>query len=103
MRRITFPLRYNVTADDSLYGVKVRGDERPDGAWEPCIEFESRRGIKLETCPPLTLATPEELQEWAAKLDEIYLLDALSKASKGPIRRVRKAKRDGPPTHRNET
>lgn len=94
MRRITFPLNHSVTADDSLYGVKVRGDQRADGAWDPCIEFESRRGIRMEMCPPITLETAEAVQEWAQKLDEPFLLDALAKASKGPIRRVRKQKRD---------
>ncbi|HEY3055225.1 MAG TPA: hypothetical protein VGK31_04750 [Thermoanaerobaculia bacterium] len=89
MRRIIVPLRQRLTADDSLYGVRVRGDQRPDGKWEPCIEFESRRGIKLETCPPMALGSVDALKEWAEHLDEPYLLDALARASKGPIRRIR--------------
>lgn len=98
VRRITLPLPHYVQADDSLYGVKVRGDELADGTWEPCIEFESRRGIKMETCPPLKLNTVDALKQWAETLDEPFLLDALAKASKGPIRRVRKGKRDGSPS-----
>ena len=73
----------------------MRGDLRNDGAFDPCIEFESRRGIKLETCPPgMTLSTVDALKEWAANLDEAYLLDALARASKGPIRRTRKQRRE---------
>lgn len=98
VRRIFFPLRHRITADDSLYGVKVRGDERSDGGWDPCIEFESRRGIRMETCPPMKLDTVDALKDWAERLDETFLLDALSKASKGPIRRVRKQKHDGSPS-----
>jgi len=75
VRRIIVPLNHRITADDSLYGVRVRGDQRPDGAWDPCIEFESRK-IRLETCPSLTLQS----------------VDALARASKGPIRRTRKPK-----------
>ena len=93
VRRIIVPLRHRLTADDSLYGVRVRGDQIDEGAWEPCIEFESRSGIKLETCPQMRLETPDALKEWAEGLGEAYLLDALSRASKGPIRRVRKQSR----------
>ncbi|HEV8658867.1 MAG TPA: hypothetical protein VGS96_09560 [Thermoanaerobaculia bacterium] len=89
MRRVIVPLRHRLTADDSFYGVRVRGDQRSDGEWEPCIEFESRRGIKLETCPPMTLPSVDALKEWAEHLDPTYLLDALARASKGPIRRIR--------------
>jgi hypothetical protein len=92
VKRITFPLNHRITADDSLYGVRVRGDQRSDGAWDPCIEFESRRGIRMETCPPLTMQTVDALKQWAEGLDEPFLLDALAQASKGPIRRTRKAK-----------
>ena len=92
VKRITFSLNHRITADDSLYGVRVRGDQRSDGAWDPCIEFESRRGIRMETCPPLTLQTVEALEEWAERLDEPFLLDALAQASKGPIRRTKKGK-----------
>ena len=91
MRRIFVPIAHRITADDSLYGVKVRGDETPDGKWEPCIEFESRRGIRLETCPQMSWKNADELKHWAETLDEAYLLDALSRASKGPIRKVRKS------------
>jgi hypothetical protein len=86
VKRITFPLNHKITADDSLYGVRVRGDQRSDGAWDPCIEFESRRGIRMETCPPLTMQTVDALKEWAEGLDEPFLLDALAQASKDPIR-----------------
>lgn len=97
VRRVIFPLNHKVTADDSLYGVRVRGDQRPDGAWDPCIEFESRRGIRMETCPQsLRMETVDALKEWAEKLDEPFLLDALAKASKGPIRKSRKPKTDIP-------
>lgn len=90
MRRVFVPLPRRVSADDSLYGVRIRGDENSDGSWQPCIEFESRRGIKLETCPKLTLSNVDALKDWAGRLDEPALLSALSEASKGPIRRVRK-------------
>ena len=93
VRRVIFPLNHKVTADDSLYGVRVRGDQRADGTWDPCIEFESRRGIRMETCPPsLKMDTVDALKEWAEKLDEPFLLNALAQASKGPIRRTRKPK-----------
>lgn len=96
VRRVIFPLNHKVTADDSLYGVRVRGDQRADGSWDPCIEFESRRGIRMETCPPsLTMQSVDALKAWAEKLDESFLLDALAQASKGPIRRTRKVKRPG--------
>ena len=91
VRRIIVPPNHRITADDSLYGVRVRGDQRPDGAWDPCIEFESRK-IRLETCPSLTLQSVDALKEWAGRLDEPFLLDALARASKGPIRRTRKPK-----------
>ncbi len=74
--------------------MRVRGDQNRDGSWQPCIEFESRRGIKLETCPKLTLSDVDALKEWAQRLGEHDLLDALSEASKGPIRRVRKHRND---------
>jgi hypothetical protein len=90
MKRIIVPLPQRLTADDSLYGVRVRADLTPDGSWEPCIEFESRRGIRLETCPPMTIPTVAEFQEWVKQLDVPYLLQALTKASKGPIRRTRR-------------
>jgi hypothetical protein len=90
VRQIIVPRSQRLTADDSLYGVRIRGDLRPDGSWEPCIEFESRRGIRLETCPPMTISTVEKFKEWAEQLDEPYLLQALTKASKGPIRRTRR-------------
>ena len=93
VRRVTFPLNHKITADDSLYGVRVRGDQRADGAWDPCIEFESRRGIRMETCPPsLTMQSVDALKQWAETLDEPFLLNALAQASKGPIRRTRKQK-----------
>ncbi|HEX9163654.1 MAG TPA: hypothetical protein VF980_18245 [Thermoanaerobaculia bacterium] len=92
MRRIFFPLPHRIAADDSLYGVRVRGDEHADGRWEPCIEFESRSGIRLETCPPMKMSTPGDLKTWAEKLDEPYLLEALARASQGPIRKTRKRK-----------
>jgi len=98
VRRIFVPLNHRITADDSLYGVKVRGDERSDGGWDPCIEFESRRGIRMETCPGVRLDSVELFKAWAEALDENFLLDALAKASKGPIRRVRKQKEDGTPS-----
>ena len=69
----------------------MRGDETADGKWQPCIEFESRRGIRLETCPPMSWRTPDELKHWAETLDENYRLDALTRASQGPIRKVRKS------------
>lgn len=94
MRRIIVPLPQRLSADDSLYGVRVRGDQNNDGSWQPCIEFESRRGIKLETCPQMTLSTVDALKDWAGQLDEPALLKALSDASKGPIRRVRRSRRD---------
>lgn len=90
MRRIIVPLNHRVAADDSLYGVKVVGDLLAEGAWEPCIEFESRSGIKLETCPDVRLKTSDAVKDWAEHLDEPYLLEALARASKGPIRKVRK-------------
>jgi hypothetical protein len=93
VRRVIFPLNHRITADDSLYGVRVRGDQRADGAWDPCIEFESRRGIRMETCPSFTLQTINALKEWAEKLDERFLLNALAEASRGPIRRTRKPRR----------
>lgn len=91
VRRIIVPLNHRVAADDSLYGVRVVGDLGSEGSWEPCIEFQSRSGIKLETCPDMRLSTSEALKEWAERLDEPYLLEALARASKGPIRRVRKS------------
>ena len=94
VRRVFVPLPNRVSADDSLYGVRIRGDQNNDGSWQPCIEFESRRGIKLETCPKLTLSTVDALKDWASHLDEPALLTALSEASKGPIRRVRKHRVD---------
>ena len=96
MRRIVVPLNHKITADDSLYGVRIRGDQRPDGTWDPCIEFESRKGIRMETCPSLTLESVDELKEWAERLDEPFLLDALARASKGPIRRTRKPNTPSP-------
>jgi hypothetical protein len=93
VKRIIVPLRLRITADDSLYGVRVRGDQRSDGSWDPCIEFESRRGIRMETCPSVTLETPDAVKQWAERLDEPYLLEALALASKGPIRKTRKEKR----------
>jgi hypothetical protein len=90
VHRVFVALGQRLTADDSLYGVRVRGDQRADGKWDPCIEFESRRGIKLEMCPRnMVLATVEALKDWAKRLDERYLLDALARASKGPIRKTR--------------
>ena len=47
----------------------------------------------METCPSLTLKTPDAVKEWAERLDEPYLLEALALASKGPIRKTRKEKR----------
>ena len=96
VKRATFPLNHKITADDSLYGVRVRGDQRTDGAWDTCIEFESRRGIRMETCPPVTMQTVDALKQWAERLDEPFLLDALTQASKGPIRKTRKAKNPAP-------
>lgn len=93
VKRIIVPLSHRITADDSLYGVRVRGDQRSDGSWDPCIEFESRRGIRMETCPSVVLETPDAVKQWAEKLDEPYLLEALALASKGPIRKTRKEKR----------
>lgn len=93
VKRIFVPLPNRITADDSLYGVRVRGDQRSDGGWDPCIEFESRRGIRMETCPPVQLDTPDAVRKWAERLDEPYLLEALAAASKGPIRKTRKEKR----------
>ena len=90
MRRVILSLPERVTADDSLYGVRVLGDELPDGKWVPCIEFESGRGIRLETCPALVLETTEALKSWVERLDRSYLLDALTRASRGRIRKTRR-------------
>jgi len=38
------------------------------------------------------LQSVDALKEWARRLDEPFLLDALARASKGPIRRTRKPK-----------
>ena len=94
VKRVFMPLPHRLAADDSLYGVRIRGDQNNDGSWQPCIEFESRRGIKLETCPKLTVTTVDELKHWAERLDEPALLSALTEASKGPIRRVRRRRDD---------
>jgi len=45
---------------------------------------------RLETCPPMTISAVEKFKEWAEQLDEPYLQQALTKASKGPIRRTRR-------------
>ena len=93
MRRVFIPLPNRLAADDSWYGVKIRGDQNPDGTWQPCIEFESRR-VRVETCPNLTMLTVDELKEWARHLDEPFLMNALNQASRGPIRRVRRRRTD---------
>jgi hypothetical protein len=93
VRRVFIPLPQRLSAEDSWYGVKVRGDQNADGSWQPCLEFESRR-VRVETCPKMTLLTVDELKEWARHLDAPFLLNALSEASKGPIRRPRRRRTD---------
>ena len=49
-----------------------------------------------EKAAPFTMQTADALKERAERLDEPFLLDALAQASKGPIRRTRKAKNPAP-------
>ncbi len=94
VRRVFIPLPHRLSAEDSWYGVRIRGDQNSDGKWQPCIEFESRSGIKLETCPKMTLSSVDALKRWATHLDDSYLQNALNEASKGPIRKARRRRTD---------
>ena len=87
MKRIVIPTGRNLTADDSIYGVRVIGDERPDGRWDVRLEFESGSGIRLSTHVGADLDS-YELRNRAAQIGEETLREALSRASEGPIERA---------------
>ena len=86
MRQITIPFTSQVVTDSIAYNVRVRGNQRADGIWEGCIEFESgaeRLGTGVETTQP----NAEALEYWASGLEQIYLDGALKRA------RLRRASR----------
>ena len=86
MRQLLIPTGRSLTADDSIYGVRVIGEERPDGRWDARVEFQSGSGIRLSTVA-CDLPSEEELAAWAAAIDEDFLREALARASRGPIER----------------
>jgi hypothetical protein len=88
MREIIIPLNDALVADDSIYGVRVRGAENAEGQWEGRVEFESRSGIRVTTAAETTLSTKTELEAWAERLEETYLQDALRRASEGAIEKA---------------
>ena len=88
MREIIIPLSDAVIADDSIYGVRVRGAENAAGEWEGRVEFESKSGIRVTTLAETTLSTKSELEAWAGQLGKPYLEDALRRASVGAIEKA---------------
>ncbi|HVS31860.1 MAG TPA: hypothetical protein VMS98_10420 [Thermoanaerobaculia bacterium] len=88
MRQIIIPLQRPLVADDSIYGVRVRAAETTDGKWEGRVEFESKSGIRVTTLPESTHATRTEVEAWAGRLEDPYLVEALRRASERLIRRV---------------
>ena len=83
MRTIIIPLRKQFTADDSIYGVRIRASETNDGKWEAKVEFESGSGIRVTAPIEEPPATRTELEAWAANVEQPYLDDALRRASEG--------------------
>ena len=88
MREIIIPLADALVADDSIYGVRIRGAENAEGLWEGRLEFESRSGIRVTTPAETTLPTKTELEAWGERLGEEYLQDALRRASEGAIEKA---------------
>lgn len=86
MRQLLIPVGRSLTADDSIYGVRVVADECDDGRWHASIEFQSRSGIRLEA-PFGQHDSAAELCDWTAHLDDSALRRALSRASLGVIER----------------
>ena len=87
MKQIVIPTGRRLTADDSIYGVRVIGDERPDGRWDVRVEFQSGSGIRLSTHVGADLNS-YELRNRAAQMGEETLREALTRASEGPIERA---------------
>ena len=83
MTRTAIPLS-RLVADDTIYGVRVVGEER-EGRWEAHIEFESGSGIQLTTDVAVSSPDRASLESWAANLDRPALQKALTQASTRPI------------------
>ena len=86
MTRLTIPLGRTLTADDSIYGVRVIAETATDGSWETRLEFESRSGIRLSTSAR-ECASRDEVCAWTQRLGEETLRRALTRASVGKIER----------------
>ncbi len=91
MRQLVIPVGRSFTADDSIYGVRVIGEERPDGKWDARIEFRSGSGICLSAVTS-EHDTSDQVSEWAANIEDETLRFALRRASTGPIERIKPAK-----------
>jgi hypothetical protein len=86
MTRLTIPLGRTLTADDSIYGVRVIAETARDGSWDTRLEFESRSGIRLST-EARECASRDEVCEWTKRVGEETLRRALARASVGRIER----------------
>ena len=88
MAKITIPLGRTLTADDSIYGVRVIAEPAIDGHWETRLEFESSSGIRLSSTAP-TCASRDEVSDWSEHVGEETLRRAFASASVGKIERRR--------------
>ena len=86
MAKLLISLDQTLTADDSIYGVRVVAEDSPDGRWDTRLEFESGSGIRLSAVAQ-DCASSEDLREWTSSLDERALREALARASVGRIER----------------
>ncbi|MGH7459080.1 MAG: hypothetical protein ACREKN_08405 [Longimicrobiaceae bacterium] len=64
------------------YAARVYAREREDGRWEGWLEFHPTEGETpvLRTAAETSQLTREELEEWAAGIEPVYLEGALERA-----------------------
>jgi len=86
MTRLCIPLGRTLTADDSIYGVRVVAETATNGLWDTRLEFESKSGIRMSTTAR-ECASGEEVRDWSARVGEETLRRALARASVGKIER----------------